>query len=546
MRLSVKLFTIFCLFVPLIAARAQYRFDSWTTDDGLPQNSVLSITQTRDGYLWFTTFDGLVRFDGVKFTVFDKSNTKGIDSNRFTTLLEDVAGTLWIGSEYGGLTRYAGDVFDTFGETDGLSNSTVRGIQQNGGGELVVSTDGGVFVQHGNQFEPERGARTPETQMNYWGKSGVHWIFDEKGLHQIKDNRTIDYAVFINSPGLAAFCEDKNGGLWFGAEGANFYRMRDGVIIGFSQNGQQVVSGAVKIEATNLAIGEDARGNIWTGGPDLAILDPQTGDLQKFTTPDGLPSSRIRSIFSDREGNVWHGTDERGIVRASRKFISTYSKKDGMKSENIYPVFEDSTGRVWIGGEILMSLKDGVVTNYEDSSLIRLGFPQSFYEERGGRLWIGFRNGIGYFEKGKFSDVSDLTDHQATLVIKEDAAGDLCLGTDFGLIKFHDGKKTVYTIKEGLPNNEIKDIYEDANGTLWIATYGGFARFENGKFTAFTEKDGLVSNRVRTIAGDVDGTLWLGTYDGGLSRFKDGKFTSYTTANGLFNNGVFRISEDAR
>lgn len=494
MRLSVKLFTIFCLFVPLIAAQAQYRFDSWTTDDGLPQNSVLSITQTRDGYLWFTTFDGLVRFDGVKFTVFDKSNTKGIDSNRFTTLLEDVAGTLWIGSEYGGLTRYAGDVFDTFGETDGLSNSTVRGIQQNGGGELVVSTDGGVFVQHGNQFEPERGAGTPETQMNYWGKSGVHWIFDEKGLHQIKDNRTIDYAVFINSPGLAAFCEDKNGGLWFGAEGANFYRMRDGVIIGFSQNGQQVVSGAVKIEATNLAIGEDARGNIWTGGPDLAILDPQTGDLQKFTTPDGLPSSRIRSIFSDREGNVWLGTDERGIVRASRKFISTYSKKDGMKSENIYPVFEDSTGRVWIGGEILMSLKDGVVTNYEDSSLIRLGFPQSFYEERGGRLW----------------------------------------------------KKTVYTIKEGLPNNEIKDIYEDANGTLWIATYGGFARFENGKFTAFTEKDGLVSNRVRTIAGDVDGTLWLGTYDGGLSRFKDGKFTSYTTANGLFNNGVFRISEDAR
>ena len=75
---------------------AQYRFDSWTTDNGLPQNSVSAIVQTRDGYLWLTTFDGLVRFDGVRFTVFDKSNTRGLSSNRFTALHEDKDGTLWV------------------------------------------------------------------------------------------------------------------------------------------------------------------------------------------------------------------------------------------------------------------------------------------------------------------------------------------------------------------------------------------------------------------------------------------------------------------
>lgn len=262
MRLSVKLFTIFCLFVPLITAQAQYRFDSWTTDDGLPQNSVLSITQTRDGYLWFTTFDGLVRFDGVRFTVFDKSNTKGISSNRFTTLFEDETGILWIGSEYGGLTRYASGALHTFTEADGLSSNTVREIRQNERGELVISTDGGVFVRRGDEFEPNVEAGTPQTQVNYWGKSGAHWILDEKGLHQIKDNRAIDYPVFINRPGAAAFCEDKSGGLWFGTAAANFYRMRDGVVTVFSQNGRQVAGGAVKIEATSLAVHEDARGNI--------------------------------------------------------------------------------------------------------------------------------------------------------------------------------------------------------------------------------------------------------------------------------------------
>jgi len=88
------------------SAIAQYRFDSWTTDNGLPQNSIFSIIQTRDGYLWMSTFDGLVRFDGVQFKVFDKSNTKGLSTNRFTALYEDKDGTLWAGTTDGGLTRY--------------------------------------------------------------------------------------------------------------------------------------------------------------------------------------------------------------------------------------------------------------------------------------------------------------------------------------------------------------------------------------------------------------------------------------------------------
>src|SRR6187455_1627317 len=93
---------------------AQYRFDHWTADDGLPQNSVYAILQTRDGYLWFTTLDGLVRFDGVSFTTFSKSNVKELKSNRFNSLLEDSRGDLWIGTEDGGLNRYHAGQFFTY------------------------------------------------------------------------------------------------------------------------------------------------------------------------------------------------------------------------------------------------------------------------------------------------------------------------------------------------------------------------------------------------------------------------------------------------
>src|SRR5262245_10673723 len=109
-RLVVLLISIvFCL--SAVDAFGQYRYDSWTTDNGLPQNSIQDILQTSDGYLWFTTFDGVVRYDGVRFTVFNKGNAKGIRSSRFTRLFEDRHGNLWIGIENGGLTRYKDGVF---------------------------------------------------------------------------------------------------------------------------------------------------------------------------------------------------------------------------------------------------------------------------------------------------------------------------------------------------------------------------------------------------------------------------------------------------
>ena len=94
---------LLCLTIAPSGALAQYSFDKWTTDNGLPQNSVYDITQTRDGYLWFTTLDGLVRYDGVRFNVFNKNNSKGFSSNRLTCLFEDAEGALWIGTEDAGV-----------------------------------------------------------------------------------------------------------------------------------------------------------------------------------------------------------------------------------------------------------------------------------------------------------------------------------------------------------------------------------------------------------------------------------------------------------
>ena len=122
----------------------QHIISSWTVDDGLPQNAVYSILQTRDGYLWFTTLDGLVRFDGMSFTIFSRSNTKGITSNRFNTLCEDGHGSLWIGTVAAGLFKFSDGRFTRFTLKDGLPDQYVTAIIEDRQGNLWIGTRAGL------------------------------------------------------------------------------------------------------------------------------------------------------------------------------------------------------------------------------------------------------------------------------------------------------------------------------------------------------------------------------------------------------------------
>jgi hypothetical protein len=140
----------------LDTAQAQVRFDTWTTEEGLPQNSVLALAQSRDGYLWMATYNGLVRFDGVRFTLFDKRNTPAFPTSRFQDIKEDAAGALWITffEEEAGLVRYKDGQFTAFGRTNGLPANTIYHAHVAPDGALLLSTDQGIFWWRNERFEP--------------------------------------------------------------------------------------------------------------------------------------------------------------------------------------------------------------------------------------------------------------------------------------------------------------------------------------------------------------------------------------------------------
>lgn len=173
---SKKLFLGFYLCFCLTAVKAQYRIDHWTVDDGLPLNSIYSVIQTQDGYLWMATLDGLVRFDGVRFTVFNKSNSPGIANNRFISLFETAGGDLWAGTEESGAARFHGGRFEHFGAEAGVPRG-VSWIESDGGGDGAIFPDlnqtvrfsDGKFspFEAGSNFPlPARAARTSNVKIS--------------------------------------------------------------------------------------------------------------------------------------------------------------------------------------------------------------------------------------------------------------------------------------------------------------------------------------------------------------------------------------------
>ena len=530
---------LFCLLTATPVA-AQYRFDNWTTEQGLPQNAIYSITQTHDGYLWVATLDGVARFDGVRFTIFDRGTAKGLVSNRCTALFEDTDGTLWIGTEDSGVMRYRAGVFTAaINKEQGLPSNQVEEIQSDGNDGLLISTPAGLVRWRAGKI-----LSFHEGRRNFIGRSGTRRQLNEDGLQHWPAGQSS--AQFIPLPdfkpfgkNLAKFYEDRDGNLWIGVSGAGIYRVTD--------NGATLYAEpAVPRERVFIVIYQDQAGTMWFGTQEAGLLSFRDGQFRRYTTADGLSSNSIQSMFQDREGSLWVGTSNHGLMRLSQQFLKTYSTSDGMIDNNIYPILQDRGGRIWIGTRGVSVFDGQGFINYDKKDGLLKHNVQALAEDATGGIWIGAIDGLFRFQNGSFQDYTSLVGSRTIYAIHQDRNGTFWFGTNNGLFKWQDGVVRPLTAQQGLPGDNIKSIQETRDGSLWVGTYSGLVRFRNGEIKTYTAADGLAGNRVRSIYEDADGVLWIGTYDDGLSRFSGGRFFNYKIEHGLYNNGVFQILEDAR
>jgi len=529
-------------------AAAQYRFDARNTDSGLPNNFVYSIIQTREGYLWFTTLDGLVRYDGVRFTVFNTGNTKNLPSNRLTDLFEDRAGNLWIGTEGDGLVKYhlmkaeAPAVYTT---KDGLHSNYIDAICEDDSGNLLVTTGRGFRRLLNGRFVPH----TPDQPrlgkiFGLPGRGAPVWEIGQTGPNKFADAVRLSYGALRIPPETRVYSmnEDRAGNLWIGTW-VGLIRLQNGSPRLYAEKDGIPTHGAVFVK-------EDREGNLWIGTA-KGLLQFKDG---KFGYA-GLEGVHVTGVTEDREGALWVSTWGGGLFRMSRRIVTTYTDKHGLAANNVYPIFEDREGQMWIGtwDRGLTIYKDGRFSIFPGLRYRPGQLATALAEDDTGRLWIGSYGRVMSLKDGRLTDYAGqppflqlLANNASVQAILQDRAGNLWFGSIAGLLKYRDGQATFYTTKDGLAGNDTHAILEDRQGRLWVGTYGGVTQISGGEFISYTKSSGLSSNRVRSLYEDDAGAIWAGTYDGGLSRIKDGKITNITADDGLFNNGVFQILEDTQ
>jgi ligand-binding sensor domain-containing protein/CheY-like chemotaxis protein len=533
----------------------QYVHDVWGIEDGLPQNSVHSIIQTRDGYLWLGTQEGLLRFDGVRFTPYDKNNIKEIKSNSITVLCEDREGNLWIGTGGGGLSRMnpKDGKFTTYNENQGLSNDDILSIYEDREGNLWIGTRGGGLNRLKNgkftTYTTTQGLSNDIVRAICEDQEGNLRIGTDNGLNRLKNGK---FTAYKREHGLSgnfvwSLYKDRGGSLWIGTDSGGLNRLKDGKFTVYTSK-EGLSRGRVR------TVYEDRNRNLWIGtdGGGLTRLNPKNGTFTAYTTKQGLSNNSVLSIYEDKEGSLWIGTDGGGLNRLQDGKFTPYTTEQGLSHEIVWSIYEDKEGSLWIGtdGGGLNRLKDNKFTIYTTAQGLSHNNIKSIYEDGKGSLWISTTGGgLNRLQDGKFTVYTTkkgLSSNDVWTICK-DHQDNLWIGTRKGLNRLNpnDGKFTAYENQEELSHKNVRALYVDRRGSLWIGTLGdGLSHLEDGKLTTYTSEDGLSNDMIFTIYEDQAGYLWVGTNGGGLNRLKNEKFTVITTKNGLFNDKILQILED--
>jgi signal transduction histidine kinase/ligand-binding sensor domain-containing protein/CheY-like chemotaxis protein len=528
---------------------SQFHQDVWRTEQGLPQNTVPAIAQSSDGYLWLGTELGLVRFDGLHFTVFNKWNTPELRSNKVDAILADRGGNLWIGTIGGGLTRLNNGKFHTFTTAQGLSGNYVLSLLQDRSGDVWIGTNGnGVDRLHNGRFTAyttKDGLPDNEVFGLAEDRDGSIWMGTNDGIGHFTNGTFRNYGTRdgLLSPNVRCLQVATDGTLWIGTNGGGLSSFRGGKFHSFT------VKSGLSSNAVS-AIRQDRRGSLWIGSIGGGLMRMADGKFSSYASRDGLPSNDVWSIYEDRSGNLWVGTGGGGLTRFfDGNIFTTYGPKDGLSNAVTLPVYEDHEGTLWIGtnGGGLNRFRDGHFTALTTKDGLADNLVFTICEDREKALWIGTRKGLNRLKNGRIATYTKKDGLPSDVVFASyvDHQGAVWIGTRAGLSRWKDGKFKTYTTVDGLSNNTVQALYEDRHHNLWIGTGGGgLDRYKNGKFEVFDSRHGLSNDVVLSIHEDSSGTLWIGTDGGGLNRLKDRKFTAFTTRDGLLDDAVFQILQD--
>jgi len=525
------------------SASADWVVRTWQTKDGLPQNTPNAIVQSRDGYLWVGTTGGLARFDGARFRTFGLQD--GLGSVQVFRLCEDRAGALWVGTVGGGLSRLENGRFTTFGKAEGFQAGTVQALAAASDGTLWIGTEAGLVRWQNGGFKAMGAAEgLPPAQVRalLLDSKGVLWVSAlNKGLYRSSAGRFVAMQAPDPAPSsVYSLVEARDGSVWAGTWG-QLWNWRDG-----SWKRYDSTNGLPQNEIRSLAEGSD--GTVWVGAREDGLYNFKDGFAHPLTNSSSLTQASVGGLLVDQEGTLWVGITGEGLSRLSRRTLHHWGKAEGLASPHVSSVAEDRTGGLWVGtqneglrrfsGRQFSKLQDPVVGQNHQ-------IVYSLVASDDGSTWAAGEQFLLRFSPERVTQAYLQPPIRGEAIRAMCADGtNLWLGTYYSTLIKVEGTNVVMAATNGSFGGGITSLELEGPEALWIGTSDGLHHWQRGEVKTWTTRDGLLTANIRALHRDSDGTLWIGTVGGGLARLKNGRITNITTRQGLVDDVISQIVTD--
>lgn len=524
---------------------------SWDADHGLPSTRINALAGTSDGFLWIATPSGLVRFDGMEFTVFHASNTPALGDDRVLSLHVDAAGRLWAGTADGRLLR---------NEPGGWTRVPLRGERATQGrsvlslasdvrGGLWLGTDGAGLLQLSPQgdvegYGVEQGLPTATIPQVVLDAAGQLWIVSAGRLGRWTNGRWAEVSLPEDSnQSVRWVAPAREGGLWvatsrtepLGIRGTRVYRWRDGT---WSEPLLPYPWPQDSTRSRAQVIHEDRQGRIWCATVGGGVFVYQTGAGWNEVSAGLSPAQlQVQCLAEDDQGVIWVGTRTLGLFQVRPRPVRALHLPPEFRPHVFLSTCTDKQGRIWGGtdGAGLFMWEAGKWKQIGPAQGLPGRYIPVLLLDRHGTLWVGTFSGLYRFGGDRFERVPHppaLT--QSITALMEDRAGRIWAGAQGGLVCLDGDLSRTYGSESGLPLGSARALAEDDQGRVWVAIPGeGLFRQEGDLFEPAGSPEHPALRAIRGMTFDEDGRLWFATLGYGLGCLDGGAIRTWTMNAGL-------------
>jgi ligand-binding sensor domain-containing protein/serine phosphatase RsbU (regulator of sigma subunit) len=557
--ISIKLsFVTLILFLLQINCFSQnYRFKLFGTREGLGSKTIYSVIQGKNGYIWLSTGDGLIRYDGFNFS--SQFSTDSVSKRIVKSSYRDKFGNLWFGHDDGTITYYNGKNFRTI-RTGKEITSSINAITEDNKGFIYCISENDGIIRVSPQFEARVISKALDGGRLYSvtiGNDGEFFIGTATGLYlyRISDDKEvfelISKITSIPSTKISCIFKIPTKDIYYiGTEDEGLYTL-DGK--GFTLANYSILSvkPSKELEGASIeSVCNDVQGNYWIGTKSQGLFElvPQKSgkgysDLIHYDENNGLGDRYIKGVYKDREGIIWIATYNNGLASLSGEFVF-YDFSDMKAGKSFTALYADKE-YLWIGTDmglirvnqnkpsdkIFLNSKNGlpndkVTALYQDQSFLWIGTSQSGL----------YKLALNTLRANRFYFSINLLDNDINAITGRNDI--LYTATNNGIIRFNlkTGQHQGFSMNEGLTFNRILGLYLDKNDSLWYATKGSGVYILGGSYKSLRTKAEV---EFSCLTADKFGNMWAGTNGNGVVRFQD--TSNYTNKEGLKSDYCYSI-----